>query len=74
MLAQVQAYLRKRLLRSFVARGHLESHDAKDMVTSAHGCGFLVDAGVRIEAAVLPNWDMTSQPAPDYPDAQRTAW
>ena len=46
--------MRKRLLRAFVARGHLESHDAKDMneraASSQHGGGFSVDAGVRIEA------------------------
>ena len=30
-MAQMQATVRKRLLRAFVARGHLESHDAKDM-------------------------------------------
>ena len=50
-IAQVQANVRKRLLRAFVARGHLESHDAKDMAAYAHGGGFSVDAGVRIEAA-----------------------
>jgi hypothetical protein len=54
MQAAVQTNIRKRLLRAFVARGHLESHDAKDMNERAtsrqHGCGFSVDAGVRIEA------------------------
>ena len=50
MQAQIQANIRKRLLRAFVARGHLESHDAKDMAAYAHGGGFSVDAGVRIEA------------------------
>lgn len=52
--AAVQANVRKRLLRAFVARGHLESHDAKDIneraASSQHGGGFSVDAGVRIEA------------------------
>ena len=43
-IAQVQANVRKRLLRAFVARGHLESHDAKDMAGYAHGGGFSVDA------------------------------
>jgi hypothetical protein len=28
---QVQANVRKRILRAFVARGHLDAHDAKDM-------------------------------------------
>ena len=50
-IATVQANVRKRILRAFVARGHLESHDAKDMAAYAHGGGFSVDAGVRIEAA-----------------------
>ncbi len=47
---QVQANVRKRILRAFVARGHLDAHDAKDMAGYAHGGGFSVDAGVRIEA------------------------
>ena len=42
--------MRRRILRAFVARGHLEAHDAKDMAAYAHGGGFSVDAGVRIEA------------------------
>ena len=50
-IATVQANVRKRILRAFVARGHLEAHDAKDMAGYAHGGGFSVDAGVRIEAA-----------------------
>ena len=50
MQTQVQARVRKRLLRAFVARGHLQSHDAKDMAAYAHGGGFSVDTGVRIEA------------------------
>jgi hypothetical protein len=53
MQAEVQTSMRKRLLRAFVARGHLESHDAKDLneraASSQHGGGFSVDAGVRIE-------------------------
>ena len=51
---QVQANVRKRILRAFVARGHIEACDAKDMAarasSSSHGGGFSVDAGVRIEA------------------------
>ena len=47
--------MRKRLLRAFVARGHIVACDAKDMTThassSSYGGGFSVDAGVRIEAA-----------------------
>jgi len=52
---KVQANVRKRILRAFVARGHIEACDAKDMAeraaSSSHGGGFSVDAGVRIEAA-----------------------
>ncbi len=51
---QVQANVRKRILRAFVARGHIEACDAKDMAarasSSSHGGGFSVDARVRIEA------------------------
>ena len=49
--AQVQANVRKRILRAFVARGHIEAHDATDMAGYARGGGFSVDAGVRIEAS-----------------------
>ncbi len=51
IIAQVQANVRKRILRAFVARGHIEPGDAKDMAAYAHGGGFSVDAAVRIEAA-----------------------
>jgi len=49
-IATVQANVRKRILRAFVARGHIEAGDAKDMAAYAHGGGFSVDAGVLIEA------------------------
>jgi hypothetical protein len=48
-VAQVQATLQKRILRAFVARGLLESCDAKEMLAYQHS-GFSVDAGVCIEA------------------------
>jgi hypothetical protein len=48
-VAQVQADLRRRILRAFVGRGLLESCDAKEMLTYQHS-GFSVDAGVRIES------------------------
>jgi len=48
-VAQVQATLRKRILRGFVARGLLEKVDAKDMLAYQHS-GFSVDAGVCIQA------------------------
>lgn len=46
-VAQVQATLRKRILRAFVARGPLEKADAKAMLAYQHS-GFSVDAGVCI--------------------------
>ena len=48
-VAQVQATLRKRILRAFVGRGLLESCDAKEMLAYQHS-GFSVDAGVCIES------------------------
>jgi hypothetical protein len=48
-VAQVQADLRRRILRAFVGRGLIESCDAKDMLGYQHS-GFSVDAGVLIEA------------------------
>lgn len=48
-VAQVQATLRQRILRAFVGRGLLEKADVKDLLVYKHS-GFLVDAGVRIEA------------------------
>jgi hypothetical protein len=48
-VAQVQTTLQKRILRAFVARGLLESCDAKDMLAYTHS-GFSVDAGVCIQA------------------------
>ena len=46
---QVQATLRRRILRAFVGRGLLESLEAKEMLGYRHS-GFSVDAGVHIEA------------------------
>ncbi len=46
---EVQATLRRRILRAFVGRGLLESFEAKEMLAYKHS-GFSVDAGVRIEA------------------------
>jgi hypothetical protein len=47
--AQVQATLRRRILRAFVSRGLLESFEAKEMLAYKHS-GFSVDTSVRIEA------------------------
>ena len=48
-VAQVQTDLLRRILRAFVARGLLQSCDAKEMLGYQHS-GFSVDAGVCIEA------------------------
>ena len=48
-VAQVQATLRRRILRGFVGRGLLESFEAQEMLGYAHS-GFSVDAGVCIES------------------------
>jgi Putative transposase len=44
-VAQVQADLRRRILRAFVGRGLIEKADAKEMLGYQHS-GFSVDAGV----------------------------
>ena len=49
-VAQVQANVRRRILRAFVGRGLLESFDAKEMPAYPHS-GFSVDASVCIEQA-----------------------
>ena len=41
-VAWVQASVRKRILRAFVARRHLDAHDARGMAGYAHGGGFSV--------------------------------
>jgi len=48
-VVQIQATLRKRILRAFVGRGLLESFETKEMLGYQHS-GFSVDAGVCIEA------------------------
>jgi hypothetical protein len=48
-VAQVQADLRRRILRAFVGRGLLECCDAKEMLAYQHN-GFSVDASVCIQA------------------------
>jgi hypothetical protein len=50
-IAQVQAQVRRRLLRSFMRRGLLPGDDARAMAQWEHGGGFSVDASVQIEAA-----------------------
>ena len=46
-ISQVQVNVRKRILRAFVARGHLKSDAAKDVAGYAHGVGLSVDAHSR---------------------------
>ena len=48
-VAQVQADLRRRILRAFVGRGLIDSVDAKEMLAYQHS-GFSVNASVCIEA------------------------
>jgi hypothetical protein len=48
-IAQLQATLRRRVLRAFMGRGLLESFEAKDMLGYKHS-GFSVDTSVRIKA------------------------
>ena len=48
-VVQVQADLRRRILRVFVGRGLIERVDAKEMLAYKHS-GFSMDAGVCIEA------------------------
>ena len=48
-VGQVQASLRKRILRAFVGRGLIDSVDAKEMLAYQHS-GFSVNASVYIEA------------------------
>jgi Putative transposase/Transposase zinc-binding domain len=50
-IADVQACMRRRLLRVFVRRGLLPGDDARAMGQWQHGGGFSVDGSVRIEAA-----------------------
>jgi hypothetical protein len=49
-IAQVQAQVRRRLLRVFVRRGLLPGDDVRAMGQWQHGGGFSVDGSVRIEA------------------------
>jgi len=50
-ITQVQAQVRRRLLRGFVRRGLLPEDDAQAMAQWEHGGGFSVDGSVRIAAA-----------------------
>ena len=50
-IAEVQACVRRRLLRVFVRRGLLPGNDAQGIGQWEHGGGFSVDGSVRIEAA-----------------------
>ncbi len=50
-LNEVQAKVRRRLLRALTRRGVLEPEDAETMASWEHGGGFSLDASVRIEGA-----------------------
>ncbi|MEF8768086.1 MAG: transposase [Candidatus Accumulibacter phosphatis] len=50
-LNEVQAKVRRRLLRALARRGVLEPEDAETMANWEHGGGFSLDAGVRLEGA-----------------------
>jgi hypothetical protein len=50
LLDEVQAKVRRRLLRALTRRGVLEPEDAETMASWDHDGGFSLDAGVRIEA------------------------
>ena len=54
MLDDVQAKVRRRLLRALTRRGVLEPEDAETMASWEHGGGFSVDASVRVEGADRP--------------------
>ena len=49
-VAEVQAKVRRRVLRALAQRGLLEREDAEAMAGWEHAGGFSVDASVRIEA------------------------
>jgi len=49
-IGEVQAAVRRRLLRAALRRGLLSAHDAQVMAQWEHGGGFSVDAKVRIAA------------------------
>ena len=54
LLDEVQAKVRRCLLRALTRRGVLEPEDAEAMANWAHGGGFSLDASVRIEGADRP--------------------
>jgi len=49
-IGEVQAAVRRRLLRAVLRRGLLSADDAQEMAKWEHGGGFSVDAKVHIEA------------------------
>ncbi|SBT05888.1 hypothetical protein ACCAA_270120 [Candidatus Accumulibacter aalborgensis] len=51
LLDEVQAKVRRRLLRALTRRGVLEPEDAETMASWEHGGGFSLDASVRVEGA-----------------------
>ena len=54
LLDEMQARVRRRLLRALTRRGVLEPEDAETMANGEHGGGFSLDASVRIDGADRP--------------------
>ncbi|HNL15337.1 MAG TPA: transposase [Accumulibacter sp.] len=54
LLDEVQAKVRRRLLRALTGRGVLDPEDAESMASWDHGGGFSLDASVRVEGADRP--------------------
>jgi hypothetical protein len=54
LLDEVQAEVRRRLLRALTRRGVLEPEDAETIANWEHGGGFSLDASARIEGANHP--------------------
>jgi hypothetical protein len=54
LLNEVQAKVRRRLLRALTRRGVLEPEDAEAMASWEHGGGFSLDASVRIDGTDRP--------------------
>jgi hypothetical protein len=53
-IAEVQAVVRKRILRAFIRRSLIDQRDGKEMSEWEHGVGFSVDASVCIEGTDRP--------------------
>ncbi len=52
MIAEVQATIRRRVLKAFIRCGLLDQNERETMEQWAHGGGFSIDAQVRIEGRI----------------------